>query len=238
MVNLKKTKELLSIAQEWDLIAELREQQISSGKDHSANCVLGPAILDALPKVDYLIDIGCGTGWLTSRAAMHAKAVVGLDPSKKSIAIAQAKYARNSITYNTGSIEQYACNQENLKFDAAISNMVASNTPNLKSFFSASRKIIKKNGLFIITIPHPYFWPVYWGYASHPEFYYQNSFAVESVFKIRKQSTNMLTTHFHHPLEQYFSALINTNFSINIVRELYGQGFSLPRFMLIVAHAI
>lgn len=237
MISLRKTKSLARITREWDAIAALREQQIASGRDHSANFVLAPAILTELPKVDYLVDIGCGTGWLTSRAAPHAKVAVGLDPSRGSIAIAQVQHAGASIKYRAESVEQYSRRRARLQFDAAISNMAASSTPDLEHFFSASRRILKKDGLFVATIPHPCFWPLYWEYASHPKFRYERSFAVEGEFKIRKQSTHMITTHFHHPLERYLSALANVGLTVEAVRELSGRGFAFPRFMLIASRA-
>ncbi|MFA7495639.1 MAG: class I SAM-dependent methyltransferase [Acidithiobacillus sp.] len=238
MISLKRSKSLTKMTREWDAIAALREQQVASGKDHSANFVLAPAILAELSKVHHLVDIGCGTGWLASRAAPSAKVTVGLDPSRESIAIAQAQHAGDSITYFAESVEQYARRRARPKFDAAISNMAASSAPSLEEFFSASRRILKKDGLLIATIPHPCFWPLYWGYASHPKFHYEKSFAVEGEFKIRKQSTHILTTHFHHPLERYVSVLANVGLPVEAVRELSGRGFPFPRFMLIVSRAV
>lgn len=238
MINLRKTKSLSSITREWDAIANLREQQVASGRDHSANFVLAPAILDALPRSSSLVDIGCGTGWLTSRAAPRARLVVGVDPSPESIAIAQMLHAGDSITYRAETVEQYARRRTRPNFDAAISNMAASSAPDLQQFFSASRRLLRRNGLLIATIPHPCFWPLYWGYASHPKFRYENSFAVEGQFKIRKQSTQLVTTHFHHPLELYFSTLTRAGFKVEAVRELSGRGFKLPRFMLVSSRAV
>lgn len=238
MINLRKTKNLSRITREWDAIANLREQQIASGRDHSANFVLAPAILDALPRSDSLVDIGCGTGWLTSRVAPRAKLVVGVDPSQESIAIARMLHAGVSISYRAETVEQYARRRTRPEFDTAISNMAASSAPDLQQFFSASRRLIRRNGLLIATIPHPCFWPLYWGYASHPKFRYERSFAVEGKFRIRKQSTQMVTTHFHHPLELYFSTLTHAGFKVEAVRELCGRGFELPRFILLSSRAV
>lgn len=209
---------------------------MSSGKDHSANFVLGPAILDEVSRVQELIDIGCGTGWLTERAAKLVDSVVGIDPSEESIAIARQRHCGPRIVYCAESIEGYA--REQRKFDLAISNMSASSTPNLQSFMLASRSVLKKNSLFVFSIPHPCFWPLYWGYASHERFNYQESCAVEGEFRIQNESSKNLTTHFHHPLESYIAALANSQFSIEEMRELVGRGFRLPRFMLIKARAI
>jgi 2-polyprenyl-3-methyl-5-hydroxy-6-metoxy-1,4-benzoquinol methylase len=231
MITLKRTKSLTTIAHEWDAIASLRDEQVCSGKDHSANFVLAPAILKELPKVRALVDVGCGTGWLTERGAKFSEFAVGIDPSEESIAIARLRHDMPNITYYAQSIESYVLSGK--KFDIAISNMAASSTPDLHTFFSATRGILKKNAMFIFTIPHPFFWPIYWGYASHPRFDYKKTCAVEGEFKIQSETSMLLTTHFHHPLEQYLAALTDGKFRIESIKELTGRGFSLPRFMLI-----
>ncbi|HHA2973339.1 TPA: class I SAM-dependent methyltransferase [Stenotrophomonas maltophilia] len=238
MISLKRSKSLSRITREWDAIAALRERQIATGRDHSANFVLAPAILGELKDVECLVDIGCGTGWLTSRAAFSARATVGIDPSRESIAIAEVEHGGDSIIYSAESVENYARRRSRPKFDAAISNMAASSAPDLEGFFVASRRILRIDGSLILTIPHPCFWPLYWGYASNPKFSYERSFAVEGEFKIRKQATDMLTTHFHHSLERYFSIFGKVGFSVDSLRELYGRGFAFPRFMLIVLRAV
>lgn len=236
MISLRKTKSISRIAREWNAIAALRDDQVCSGKDHSANFVLAPAILGQLPKASALVDIGCGTGWLTARAAQHVESIVGIDPSCDSIALARLRHCGSGISYCAETVESYSCKPK--KFDAAISNMAASSAPDLESFLAASRRILKRRAVFIFTIPHPCFWPQYWGYASHARFDYEKSFAVEGEFKIQNEVSKLLTTHFHHPLEQYVSALAAASFSIVSIHELTGRGFSFPRFMLIKSRAL
>jgi 2-polyprenyl-3-methyl-5-hydroxy-6-metoxy-1,4-benzoquinol methylase len=236
MIISRKTKSLKLIAREWDAIAAVREEQVTSGRDHSANFVLAPAILNELSKVRTLVDIGCGTGWLTERAAEHADITVGIDPSEESIAIGRKHHDAVGVTYYAESIEAYAL--RGAKFDLAISNMAASSAPDLHAFFSASREILKKDAFFIFTIPHPFFWPLYRGYASHPDFDYQKSFAVEGEFKIQNEASDVLTTHFHHPLATYVDDLSHAGFRIESTKELTGRSFPLPRFMLIKSRAL
>ena len=108
MLNLVRAKSLSKIAREWDAIAALREDQIASGKDHSANFVLAPAILKGLKEGNSLVDIGCGTGWLTARAEEHASFVVGVDPSHESIALARLRHPGRSIKYVAESVENFS----------------------------------------------------------------------------------------------------------------------------------
>lgn len=235
MINLIKNKSLSKITREWDAIANSRDDQISSGKDHSANKILAPSILKNIPKVNSLVDIGCGTGWLTERAAANAARTTGIDPSKTSISIAQDRHAGPTITYINDSVESQS--RMSKKFDAAISNMAASCAPDLEAFLVGSRRILKINAPYLLTIPHPCFWPLYWGYASHPKFKYNKSFAVEGNFKIQAESTKFTTTHFHHPLEYYVSTLAKSRLSIESIAELTGPGYNFPRFILIMARA-
>lgn len=235
MINLKTNKSLSSITREWDAIASARDEQISSGKDHSANKILAPSILEHTPECNSLIDIGCGTGWLTERLAAKSARVTGIDPSKASIEIALERHGGPAITYINASIESYAT--QAAKFDAAVSNMAASCAPDLDSFFVGSRAILKQKSPYVLTIPHPCFWPLYWGYASHPKFKYNKTLAVEGEFKIQAESTKFKTTHFHHPLERYLSALYLSGFAVESISELTGQGYNFPRFILVKARA-
>lgn len=236
MITIKKTKSFKQTTHEWDLIAAYRERQVRSQKDHSANCILSPAILNEINDVTSIIDIGCGTGWLTVRAAKKSTYTVGVDPSEKSIDIAKSMNSGSSISYVPSTIEQYSITEKT--FDVAISNMAASCSPDLVGFITASRRVLKKNGLFVFTVPHPCFWPEYWGYSSDPHYKYDETFAVEGEFKIQNESSSFLTTHFHHPIEHYIKTITFSGFIIESIRELTGRGFRLPRFMLIVARAV
>ncbi|MBC7705455.1 MAG: class I SAM-dependent methyltransferase [Rhodoferax sp.] len=235
MISLRRAKSLSRVAREWDAIAALRDDQIRSGKDHSANFVLAPAILKRLSNTNSLVDIGCGTGWLTARAEKHALSTVGLDVSQESIALARLRHPGRAISYVAESVEAFS--QGRQKFEVAISNMAVSSAPDLEAFLNAARRIVKRGAAFVFTIPHPCFWPLYWGYASNPAFRYERSFAVEGEFKIQKEASAFLTTHFHHPIERYVSALASARFSIEALDELTGRGFGFPRFMLIEARA-
>ena len=97
MITLKESKSLQEITEEWDRIASFREKQVQSQKDHSANCILAPSILKELQNSPSIIDIGCGTGWLTNRASELSKYIVGVDPSRKSIEIANS-HNSNELT--------------------------------------------------------------------------------------------------------------------------------------------
>jgi len=233
MTRIGEVKDIGNIVDEWDAIATTREDQISSGKDHSATNVLAPAILEQIDQIESIIDIGCGTGWLTTQLASKASSVVGVDPSSVSIAIAKRQHSSIRISYVAETIEQHARGAN--RYDLAVSNMTLSAAPDLERFLLGARGVLDSGSLLLLTIPHPCFWPLYWGYGSDPSFDYMESCSVVSEFKIQSETTNFCTTHFHRPVKRYIAELTKSGFFIESIDELLGSGFNFPRFMLIRA---
>jgi 2-polyprenyl-3-methyl-5-hydroxy-6-metoxy-1,4-benzoquinol methylase len=91
MFRIAANKTTRDIAVEWDALASKRQQQIISGVDISYNRVILPAVLDLAlqTKPNRILDAGCGIGILAVRLASMGKEVIGVDPSARSIEIAQ-----------------------------------------------------------------------------------------------------------------------------------------------------
>jgi 2-polyprenyl-3-methyl-5-hydroxy-6-metoxy-1,4-benzoquinol methylase len=85
------------IAREWNDLAPVRFQQITSGDDISYHHVLIPNILALMPRqpVAAALDAGCGIGFLTNLLTDRAVRVVGVDVSPESIKIAQAHFGKH-----------------------------------------------------------------------------------------------------------------------------------------------
>ena len=88
-------KDLSTISEEWNSICGRRDEAIEGGLDISLNHVTIPCIIEEIEKEkpSSIIDVGCGTGFLTSCLANNAE-TVGIDYSSKSIEIAQKKYKK------------------------------------------------------------------------------------------------------------------------------------------------
>ena len=76
------------VANEWDKIALLRQKQIESKKDTSFHQILLPNISKQIELIENasqkkLIDLGCGSGYLTNYLSLSVKETVGIDLSKK-----------------------------------------------------------------------------------------------------------------------------------------------------------
>lgn len=245
---MKKTefKSNLEIAEEWDEIAHIRHQQIKNESDISFHRILMPNIIKIIEEIDNpfktIIDIGCGTGYLTQEISKYATNVIGVDISEKSIEIANQEYGYiDNISFKKISIEETDCGSIG-KFTLAVANMVLMDIPDLNNSMAALSDILTKDANFIFTITHPFFWSKYWGYDNEDWYNYDEEIFVESAFKISNESTNKMTSHIHRPLSMYFQTLKANGFKIIDVSEpmpseevlkLYPKAWEYPRFLII-----
>lgn len=223
------------IANEWDNIAILRQKQIESKIDTSFHQILLPSIskqIDLIENVSQkkLIDLGCGSGYLTNYLSLSVKETVGIDLSKKNIELAQNKYTRNNLKF-------YNCPIENFRkdtYEIAVANMVLMDVVNINECIKAINNLVTKGGNFIFSITHPYFWPKYWKYENESWYNYSQELIIESEFKITNQPTSYKTTHIHRPLSMYTKLLKRFNFEIDSILEVPNDEKSnYPRFLII-----
>ena len=234
---------LVDISNEWDQIATLRLDQIDSRTDISYWYVLVPSIERLLGDVrgQHVLDVGCGTGHLSAIIASSACSVTGLDVSGESIHIARSLFGSRS---NLGFEKSSPCEKAGRShpiYSAAIANMVLSDMPTLINELRAIRKLLEVGAPFSITIPHPWFWPVYWGYSSQSWFNYSKELAIRAPFRITNDpGYGLLTTHFHRPLTMYYDLLQTAGFVIDrilepepvgTVPENYLSNWRFPRFL-------
>ena len=99
------------------------------------------------------IDIGCGGGILSERLKRLGGTITGIDISKKAInvAIEHANKSKLDINYESISTSSYLKKYKNVKFDVVIASEVIEHVDNRMEFLSDLSKIVKENGLVILT---------------------------------------------------------------------------------------
>ncbi len=236
-------KNLSQIAAEWDALAPLRYQQITSGIDISYNRVIAPALLQLLngdADLSSTLDVGCGTGIFTKKISELTNEMVGIDPSKKSIEIAKS-LRLNRATFVQTTAEDYSRKQVSA-FTAIIANMVFMDVLKLDDFLAACKRMLASEGMLVFSMTHPCFWPEYYGYSNEEWFDYQKEIIIESPFRISADRIgSLVSTHVHRPLAAYFSAFSRHGFFVEKIAEpsppddvsqTYKAGWRFPRYMI------
>jgi len=232
------------IISEWDKNAEVRHQQITKSIDISYHKILIPTIMRLAGNIKNrrVIDVGCGSGYLTAKLAEEATQVVGVDPSKEMIRIAKREYGGTSrLAFCNSSIEDFPKHYSN-KFDVAVSNMSLITIPNLDIALTAISSLLESNGIFAFNITHPCFYNQYRKYESSAAFQYHIPHAQRGIFIISADSKGLPspTTHFHRPLGIYFQSLRNASFVVDELVEpfptadmekLYPRPWKVPHFL-------
>lgn len=233
-----RQKTSADIVAEWDTVAAERHRQIEAGLDRSFHEILAPSILTVVSRAKPLkaLDMGCGSGRLTSLVAKYAGSVTAVDPSNVSIDLAQVDNYRTNVTYVRSSIEKFAINSAE-KFDFVYSNMVLMDVSDLADFLESAFQLSHNGAEFHATLTHPFFWPRYSGYDVSEWFDYRKEMHIESPFRISSEILREKTTHIHRPLERYVSCLYQAGFRDVRIREMAGPDGGDPRFLLLSAVA-
>ena len=210
------------IEQEWDAVADYRDNLIRTGQDISLLDVTEPFVLEIISheSIKSVLDCGCGTGHLSGLMAEKLKkSVVGIDISGRSIMLAQKNYdSKEELFFVKSSIMHFA--KHDVKFDACVANMVIMDIADIKNNLKAIYNMVKPGGIFCFTITHPCFWPIYWSYFNEPWFKYDSEIFLKAPLYINNKRLGE-TTHIHRPLSTYISLSKDVGFRIEEIRELY-----------------
>ena len=101
--------------------------------------------------LDAVLDLACGTGWLTARLTTVAAEAVGVDRSPEMLAVANERYGRyEGVSFHAGDFRDFTLGR---RFDAAV---CASNSLNyvegrsdLARVFVAVARHLKPGGVFL-----------------------------------------------------------------------------------------
>jgi len=101
-----------------------------------------------------ILDVGCGHGWLSAALASAGANVIGIDGARELLNRARASYPHIPfIEYDLlQGLPPLDC-----VFDRIIANMVVMDLPDIGPLFTAIRQVLKADGRFIFTLPHPCF---------------------------------------------------------------------------------
>jgi len=245
-MDMKPTgKPLLSeVALQWDQFASERFGSISRGEDTSYVNQLMPFWAHELSDLscERALDLGCGVGFLTREIAKMSKFVIGIDPSERSIEIAQRENFAPNIQYSTTNASDFSKASE-CEFDFIACNMVLMDAPDLQEIFASAFSIQRIGGRLLSTIANPTYWPRYWGYEKEKWFDYNEELFIDVEFTTSGTGgTGRRITHIHRPLSMYLQKLHHSGYILEWVKEFgpstqAGHGL-FPKFLALMAQKL
>ncbi len=229
--------ENVDIATAWDEIADIRYEEIRSGRDTTYNHILMPIFHHEVKslKPSRVLDAGCGLGFITKDISKFSKNVIGVDLSSRSIDMALNYNSSENIKYKCSSVEDLQYIEE---FDLIVSNMVLMDCIDHRSFLSACYRLLAPGGILIATITNPNVWPRYWGYEKYSWFSYHSTIHILAEFQSSGAGkSGQKAIHTHRPLSDYINAFSEKGFEMLNIAEITGSAVrskvisKLPRYI-------
>lgn len=168
-----------------------------------------------------VLDLGCGYGWHCIYAAAHgASAVLGIDGSRRMLAVAEEKTAYPQVTYRCADME--GLEFPPARFDVVLSSLALHYVEDYAGLVSRIRSWLRPGGTFVFSVEHPVFT------AQGPQSWFCDEtgkilhFPVDRYFFEGERTAVFLgerVKKYHRTLTTYLSALLENRFQIRAVVE-------------------
>jgi 2-polyprenyl-3-methyl-5-hydroxy-6-metoxy-1,4-benzoquinol methylase len=147
----------------WNQNAAFWDEQMGEEGNTWHKELIRPAVerLLKLKPGELVLDVACGNGLFSRHMAHLGAQVVATDFSEKLIELAKARTTKHAERIEYRVID--ATNEEQLltlgkrRFDAAVCNMAIMDMSSITPLLSALSQLLKANGRFVFSIPHPCF---------------------------------------------------------------------------------
>lgn len=144
-----------AVVDAWDANASTRLAELQTGDPSYAHLtdLMVSYIGKEKPGAQRIIDAGCGLGFLALELARQGHEVIGLDPSKESIELAEATHpTMPNLRFFNCTLREYAAAHRDEKADVIVANMVLNSVTTLPAFMEAAASLLANDGHLLATI--------------------------------------------------------------------------------------
>jgi ubiquinone/menaquinone biosynthesis C-methylase UbiE len=168
-----------------------------------------PTMYDLVPKNlknKKLLDVGCGPGIHMKKYVSRGAKGVGVDISESMIALAKKHCPK--AEFLVGNMEHLHFKKN--YFDIITSSFAMDYVKDLDSFAVSIRNFLKKDGLFICSLPHPFFDTLRGEYKRSPRImrsYFDKKLIPHNIAGVGKNFYS-----YPHQLQEYFNVFLKNGF--------------------------
>ncbi len=212
-----------SVRNVWNRAAEAWASFVREGKDHYRDGLNNPATFGLLGDIQGLtvLDLACGEGYNTRILAGKGAKTTGVDFSNNMIELAKQEEARKKL-----GIIYFTLDAADLKgvpgshFDLVTCFMALQDIENYRMAISEVSRVLRPNGRFIFSIPHPCFELVEINgekVSSLKRYFAEAKYSIE--WNMKRLAKPFKTITFHRTLAHYFDALHESGLRVSRLVE-------------------
>lgn len=216
------------LATNWDSKAADWDLQVGEHGDNNRRLNSDPVVWELLGDVQqkYILDVGCGTGYLCRQLVRKGARVTGIDISPEMIKIAAQKAAQHELgmALVVDSAAELATQKEQ-HFDILVSNYMLMDLPDLDSAVQNFHRVLKPQGRAIVVMTHPCF-PLGICEEDDDQVAYRWPFPYFGIHEVTEDPWKHFSTPFiwyHRPLSHYWRVFRAAGFQVLDFKEPYGQ---------------
>ncbi|MBE5953115.1 MAG: glycosyltransferase [Lachnospiraceae bacterium] len=111
-----------------------------------------------------VVDAACGEGYGTSILGKTAKSVVGIDISEEAVERAKREYETDNVKYQVGDISKLDLEDSSIDVFVSFETIEHVNKELQKKFVSEVSRVLKDDGVFVISSPNKAIYSDFFGY--------------------------------------------------------------------------
>lgn len=209
----------LSFYEDEDVLAAYR--QIRDIADGPKRAIEEPAVFNLLGDLRgrTILDLGCGDARIGGEAFRGgARAYLGLDGSRRMVALARQTLAGTSAEIRLQNLESWR-GEGAARFDVVVSQLALQYVVNLPAIFEVVRKQLAPHGVFVFSVEHPL---ITCGYTGEPGAGIATRWPVQGYFREGRRVDawlNSAVVKQHRTLQTYIGELRRSGFQLDQFSE-------------------
>ncbi len=212
----------------WEPVAKWYGKHVQEEDSYQTTIVFPKTLALLSPKKGKAyLDIACGEGSFAREVARAGGVVSGIDISSSLVRQAQEKRIHGAV-FRVANAKDFARYFAPASFDGATCILAIQNIDDMMSVFMNAAKVLRAGSTLTIVLNHPVMRAprqTSWGYDESKKMQYRriDGYMIEHEIPILahpgKGERSERTFSYHHPLQDYVSALAKSGFVIDALEE-------------------